>query len=79
MKAYSISVETLFWRFNLMIALVVIPFVLGVPILALLSGPVFLSNLLGVSFKKEKKESTKQKETVVYPNLSPRTGFARAS
>jgi len=69
MKAFSISVETVFWRLNLMIAIVVGAFVFGVPYLGLLAGPVFLSVMLGVSFKRPQK--VKKEAKVKYPNLEP--------
>jgi len=63
---YSASFSTIFWRFNLMMVLVVVPFAIGVPILALLSCPVFLITILGISFK-SKKVYEQQKSATVYP------------
>lgn len=78
MKMYSASFETLFWRFNLMMALVIFPFVVGLPFLAILAVPVFLSALMGVSFKKSISSQAKEK-TIKYPNLNPTIEIARAA
>lgn len=63
MKFFSIAFDTIIWRFYLLMAVTVIPFLLGVYGLALLAVPVFLSIMLGVSFTKQKGNSqTKEKQ-----------------
>jgi len=59
MTLFTASFETVFIRFVLMMATVIGSFTLGVPILAILALPIFLSALTAVSFKKEttKKQS----------------------
>lgn len=54
MKMYEADFTTIFWRFNLLIAVTIIPFAIGMPILAALALPVFLSMMLGISFKQDK-------------------------
>jgi len=51
MKFFNLSFEAAILRFYLMMILAIAPFYLGVPYMALLSAPVFLSIMLGVSFK----------------------------
>ena len=51
MKYYNASFSTIFIRFNLAVATVVISFVIGVPFLALLALPIVLSAVLGISFE----------------------------
>jgi uncharacterized membrane protein len=53
MKMYEANFTTIFWRLNLLIAVTVIPFAIGIPILAALALPVFLSMMLGISFKQD--------------------------
>jgi hypothetical protein len=53
MKMYEADFTTIFWRFNLLIAVTVIPFLIGIPILAALALPVFLTMMLGISFKQD--------------------------
>ena len=58
MKYYEASFTSILMRFYLMMIAVVVPFLIGMPILALLACPIFLSAMLGVSFsRKTAKES----------------------
>lgn len=52
MKLFSLNLTTLILRFYLLMAIVIGSFFAGVPWLAILSLPVFLSAMLGVSFSK---------------------------
>lgn len=54
MKMYNASFETITLRFHLMIAVTVIAFTIGVPVLAFLVVPIAASFVLGISFKKSK-------------------------
>jgi hypothetical protein len=63
MKMYEANFTTIFWRFNLLIAVTVVPFLIGLPILSALALPVFLSMMLGISFKQDKIKAT-QAETI---------------
>ncbi len=54
MRAYKASFEAIYWRFHLIIAIVVGAFAVGYPLLGILSVPVFLTCLLGISFKNER-------------------------
>jgi len=51
MKFFKLSFDTAILRFYLMMVLTLVPFFLGLPYLAILAVPVFLSIMLGVSFK----------------------------
>lgn len=72
MTLYTASFETVIWRFYLLMAVVVISFFIGAPELALLSVPIFLSAMLGVSFEKTEAESTEEvKHYKPYPHIHP--------
>lgn len=51
MKAFTTSLENTVWRFYLLMAIVIVAFFAGVPILASLAFPVFLLAMLGISLK----------------------------
>jgi len=74
MKMFDASVESIIWRFYLLMAVVIVPFTIGVPILALLALPVFLSALLGVSFKIKKVARRPKLETGEICEASSITG-----
>ncbi len=52
MEFYSLSFDKVILRFYLMMAIVIGSFFAGYPVLAILSVPVFLSIMAGVTFKK---------------------------
>ncbi len=58
MKLFDANFDTILWRFYLLMIVVIVPFVFGIPFLAIFALPVFLSALLGVSFKKKSKENS---------------------
>lgn len=64
MVLFNASIETIFWRFHLLILVVVLPWVFGLPLLSLLAVPVFLSALLGVSFKNWKPNTNTFEERI---------------
>ena len=51
MKAFEASFETVILRFSLMMAVVIISFIAGLPFLALIAVPIFLSALMGIKFE----------------------------
>jgi hypothetical protein len=51
MKFLNISLTTLMLRYYLMMAVVIVAFFAGIPWLAFLALPIFLSALLGIEFK----------------------------
>jgi hypothetical protein len=55
MKAFETSIENVVYRFGLMMAIIIITIAARVPVLALLAVPVFLSAMLAVKFKSDKK------------------------
>lgn len=55
MTFFTASFDTVVLRFCLMMASVIVPFVLGVPFLAIIALPIFLSAMTAVSFKSDKK------------------------
>lgn len=63
MKAFEAKVETIIWRYYLLMAVVIIPFFLGIPLLSLFALPLFLIAILGISFKKEKTSISKSVPT----------------
>lgn len=66
MKAFEAKFDTIIWRYYLMMASVIIPFFLGVPLISLIALPLFLISILGISFKREKtkKMTTKHRSLV---------------
>jgi hypothetical protein len=50
MTFYTASFETVVLRFGLMMAAVVVPFIIGVPILSIISLPIFLAAMTAVTF-----------------------------
>lgn len=52
MKLFSLNFTTLILRFYLLMGIVIGSFFAGLPWLAILSLPVFLSAMMGVSFSK---------------------------
>ncbi|MDH3650075.1 MAG: hypothetical protein OEQ53_10345 [Saprospiraceae bacterium] len=51
MKLFSISIDSLMWRFYLMMAIVIVAVLSHNFLVAILALPVFLSAVLGVRFK----------------------------
>lgn len=62
-----------------MMVLAFVPFLLEMPALAVFVVPVFLSALLGVSFKREKKTKVAEDKKILYPNINPEFLFPRAA
>ena len=62
MRMFEASVQTVILRFYLMMAVVIGSFFAGVPWLALLSLPILLSAMLGVSFKGKQGATIKASE-----------------
>ncbi|MEP6647549.1 MAG: hypothetical protein ABJC12_10720 [Saprospiraceae bacterium] len=52
MKLFSLNFTTLILRFYLLMAIVIGSFFAGLPWLAILSLPVFMSSMMGMSFSK---------------------------
>jgi len=50
MTFFTATFETVILRFALMMATVIAPFFLGVPVLAILALPIFLSAMTAVTF-----------------------------
>lgn len=53
MKIGNASFSTVIIRYYAMMLMVVLPFLIGLPILAVLALPIFLSALLGIDFNPE--------------------------
>jgi len=69
MELFNANFETIIWRYHLLIAVVVLSFVAGVPFLALLALPIFLTAILGISFKSNKTQKViKIKERPIVQN-----------
>lgn len=51
MTYFTASFETIILRLYLLMAVVIIPFLIGAPILSLIALPIFLSCMLGISIK----------------------------
>ncbi len=69
MKFFEARIDTIIMRYYLLMLIVIVPPFLGVPYLSLLALPVFLSAVLGVSFKrtKSKRTETSFPNVTVYP------------
>jgi len=64
MRPFEARFDTIVWRYYLMMLIVIVPFVLGMPLLSLFALPMFLIAILGISFKNENRnEETKIKES----------------
>jgi hypothetical protein len=59
-RAFTADIESIYWRFHLMIAVVVIAFATGYPLAGIIAAPIFLSALLGVGIVKEPRKAAKQ-------------------
>ena len=59
-RAFTADIESIYWRFHLMIAVVVIAFATGYPLAGIIAAPIFLSALLGVGIVKEPRPAGKQ-------------------
>lgn len=57
MKFFALEIDKIIIRYYLMMAAVIAPFMLGVPLLAILAVPIFLSALMGIKFEFGVKES----------------------
>jgi len=51
MILFNLSLEKVVWRFYLMMAVVIGSLFIGIPALALLALPIFLSTIMGLSFR----------------------------
>jgi len=69
MKYFETSFATVILRYYLMMFIVVSAFLISVPQLAILAVPVFLSSILGISFKSKSKNET----VSVKRNLEPKS------
>jgi hypothetical protein len=58
MKFYSLRFDYVIWRFYLMMVIVIAPFYAGVPALAILALPLFLSIMVGLSFDSKRPKKT---------------------
>ncbi len=79
MKMFTLPFDKLILRFYLLMAVVIVPFFMGVPILALLALPVFLSALLGVEFTSGPMSKVRRMKKKEYPNVFPEEDFTRAA
>jgi len=74
MKFFEASIETIIIRYYVMMSAVIIPFVIGVPTLALIAVPIFLSALMGISFNwkiaKTSKKERKASKNLNYSSVS---------
>ncbi len=50
MTLFTASFDTVVMRFSLMMATVIVPFLMGTPILAILALPIFLAAITAISF-----------------------------
>lgn len=60
MTFFTASIETVVLRFFLMMAVIVLTFAFGYPLLTFLGFPIFLSAMTAVSFTKKNKKVTHQ-------------------
>ncbi len=64
---FNLNPVTVVLRYNLLIAVVVVSFSIGLPWLAILALPIFLSTILGVSFTKKTKKKTLHNKRILLP------------
>ena len=55
MTFYTASFETVVLRFSLMMAVIIAPFFIGIPELAIIALPIFLAAMTAVSFEHKAK------------------------
>ncbi len=66
MKPFDLNFDILLLRFYLMMAVIIVSFFIGMPYLAVLALPIFLSAMMGVSlFKKKNKPAATIKKVPV--------------
>lgn len=63
MKMLNLSITTLILRFYLMMAVVIVSFFIGMPLLSLLALPLFAISLLGITFERKKRVTSSQDVT----------------
>jgi len=61
MTFFRASFQTVLLRYFLMMAVIVIAFTIGYPILAVLSFPLFIAAFTAVSFRSKKNKSNEEK------------------
>jgi hypothetical protein len=60
---YNLNIDSLIWRFYLMMLAVIIPFFMGYGVFSLIALPVFLSAMFGLSFRhRSQRDNVKAKE-----------------
>ena len=68
MKLFAASFSAILWRFYIMMALIIVAVFIGQPLLCLLSVPIFISALMGISFKPLWKSKASKQHFDDYPN-----------
>ena len=63
MTFFTASLKTVLLRYYLMMAVIIASFLVGLPILALLAFPIFISAIAAISFKKEPKKASQRSNT----------------
>lgn len=63
MKLLNLNITTLILRFYLIMAIVIGSFFIGIPLLSLLSLPLFAISLLGITFERKKRVTSGQDVT----------------
>jgi len=74
MKVFEANFATIMIRYYLLVAVIVAAFFTGIPIIGLLAIPIFLSALLGVSFRSSKRSNVRDAH-----DLSPDSGVLHAA
>lgn len=63
MKLLSVNFATLILRFYLIMAIVIVSFFIGMPVLSFLALPLFAITLLGITFERKKRVTRGQSVT----------------
>ena len=63
MTFFTASLQTVLIRYYLMMAVIIVSFLVGYPILALLAFPIFISAIAAISIKKETKKASQRSNT----------------
>lgn len=70
MKAFETSFENVLYRFGLMMAVIFIGLVAGIPLLAFLGLPIFLSAILGLKLRRVPARKKEQEIKHLLPTRS---------
>lgn len=79
MKLFNASIQTTIMRYYLLMIVAIVPFFIGVPVLAILALPIFLLAITGSSKKGTNKKNNKVTVGKRFPNEVAEKDLTRVS